>query len=479
MATPAAGFCRLRLRPVEPRRPLLRRVVLLALLAAATLGAAAPATSPAAPPAPRRISLAEALRLALAHNRTLRAAELERRAAAADITVARSALLPRLDTVENYSYTNNPVYVFSDLLLQQQFNAADFALNRLNFPSALSNFQSQVVFSQTLFDGGRGLAALRAARYGARAKSWQATRVRQQTEFAVIQAYYAAVLAERQTGVLERALAAARAHRAQARQRLAQGLVVRSDVLRTEVMVGTFMQERTMAQSELRVAWAQLAHVLGQEDQRLAPQQNLAPAPLAVRGRESLETLVAQAARQRPEVSIAEAQVNQAQAALTLARAEYLPTMNVAAAYENDSQELSRAGYNYWVFVYGRFNLFNGFASGARVDKARAELKRARTLREELLRGIGVQVEKAYRTLDAAEENLGVARRNRRYAADTLRILEDRYGAGLATNVSVLDAQTVREQAGLRLARAEVETLVDAAALNLAVGRAPAGSLEP
>ena len=54
-----------------------------------------------------------------------------------------------------------------------------------------------------------------------------------------------------------------------------------------------------------------------------------------------------------------------------------------------------------------------------------------------------------------------------------LKILEDRYGSGLATNVAVLDAQTAREEADMRLVAAQVSVAVDRAALNLAIGVEP------
>ena len=73
----------------------------------------------------------------------------------------------------------------------------------------------------------------------------------------------------------------------------------------------------------------------------------------------------------------------------------------------------------------------------------------------------------------AAEQGLEVARRNTAYAESALKILEDRYGSGLATNVTVLDTQTTREEADMRLVTAQVGVAVDRAALDLASGVEP------
>jgi outer membrane protein TolC len=147
------------------------------------------------------------------------------------------------------------------------------SLNNLNHPGFLSNFQSQVRLSFPLFAGGRLIAAYRAAGFAADAERSQTVQTRQRVEFAVILSYYAAVLAEQQVGVVDRALAAARAHLSRAQDLFERGMVVNSDVLRTKVLVGSFEQRRFQAESQLHIAWSSLAHTLGDEDRRLAPLQ--------------------------------------------------------------------------------------------------------------------------------------------------------------------------------------------------------------
>src|SRR6185503_5824404 len=65
----------------------------------------------------------------------------------------RAGYWPRVDVVESWQRSNQPVFVFSSLLAQRQFTAADFALNALNHPDAVDNFRSAVVIEQSLFDG--------------------------------------------------------------------------------------------------------------------------------------------------------------------------------------------------------------------------------------------------------------------------------------------------------------------------------------
>lgn len=441
-----------------------------ALLAIALGWAAARA---AEPPSARRISLARAIAIGLRRNRTFAAARFARAAAAADADVARGAMIPHLDAGENYSASDNPVQVFSDLLMQQDFTANNFALNSLNQPGFFSNFQSDVTLSFPVFAGGRLVAAWRAAGFDAQAARWREAEARQRMEFGVIRAYYAALLAERRVAVVARALAAARAHLAIARDRYRHGMAVNADVLRAEVTTGALEQQRIEAASGVAIARDELGHALGAEDQGLAPLEH--PPELAAAGNpgEPLPALMARAVAARPEIHAAQARLAAARQNVTIARADYLPTITVASVYENDSEMLTRAGNNAGVFVNARLNLFNGLATRARVDAAAARLRRLAVLTRDLDEAVRLQVSTAWRRLDAARQGLTVARRDVGYADAALKILDDRYGAGLAPNVAVLDAETAREQADMRLVGSEINAAVDRAALDLATGAEP------
>src|SRR6187401_192034 len=73
-------------------------------------------------------------------------------AAAERVRQARAGYWPKVDVAESWQRGNQPVFVFSSLLAQRQFTAADFALGALNHPEPLDNFRSAVMVEQSLFD---------------------------------------------------------------------------------------------------------------------------------------------------------------------------------------------------------------------------------------------------------------------------------------------------------------------------------------
>ena len=94
------------------------------------------------------LTLEQAIQIAMDGNRQLDIASASAEAAVQSTIEARSHLLPRVDLIEDFSWTTNPVYVFGNLLGQESFTAANFDIGFLNQPDSLTNFRTQVMVTQ-------------------------------------------------------------------------------------------------------------------------------------------------------------------------------------------------------------------------------------------------------------------------------------------------------------------------------------------
>src|SRR6476469_3927497 len=119
-----------------PRRPLTCLLLILGLAA------------PAAAQTP--LSLSDAIARARAHNPDAGSSAAGEREAAQRVTQQRAGYWPRVDVAESWQRGDQPVFVFSSLLSQRQFTAADFALDSLNHPDAVDNFRATVMIEQSL-----------------------------------------------------------------------------------------------------------------------------------------------------------------------------------------------------------------------------------------------------------------------------------------------------------------------------------------
>jgi outer membrane protein TolC len=154
-----------------------------------------------------------------------------------------------------------------------------------------------------------------------------------------------------------------------------------------------------------------------------------------------------------------------------VARADYYPSLSFVSQYESNTQKFTSSSENFAVFVTARWNLFNGFATQEKIAEARALLRRAQLLRDDLFHRVAKEVEQNLLALTVARRQVAIALQNVSQGEESLRIIKDRYSAGLARNVDVLDGEAALEQTEQDLLRARVNSQISRAHLNLATGQ--------
>ena len=92
--------------------------------------------------------------------------------------------------------------------------------------------------------------------------------------------------------------------------------------------------------------------------------------------------------------------------------------------------------------------IFNGGRTRGRLVEADAELRNRRNEAEDLKAGIYYEVRTAFLDLQAGREQLEVATRARDLAAQELVQARDRFAAGVAGNIEVVQAQEAVALAG-------------------------------
>lgn len=95
-------------------------------------------------PAQDDLTLRQAVHLALRSNPLVAAADAGEGKAEARIQQARSGYLPHANFSESFQRSNNPVFVFTSLLTQQQLSERNLEIGTVNHPEALNNYQSQL-----------------------------------------------------------------------------------------------------------------------------------------------------------------------------------------------------------------------------------------------------------------------------------------------------------------------------------------------
>jgi outer membrane protein TolC len=211
------------------------------------------------------------------------------------------------------------------------------------------------------------------------------------------------------------------------------------DAQRSQVELQTEQQRLTSQRADLVKEKRSLARIIGLRlDAEIDPQEKLlfTPAPPLPED-EALKTAV----NKRSDLKSAAAQLQAAEEALKAARSEHLPSVNV----------------NGYVGVEGiNPNSGNGVFSGtaslsvpvwqggrihADIEQAQAAIDQRRAEYQDQRGAVELDVRNAYTDFETAKDQVQVAESNRSLALQTLEQSQDRFTAGVATSVEVVQSQ--------------------------------------
>lgn len=427
------------------------------------------------PAAGKLLTLQEAVAVALEKNPTVQAVDAYADAVKQGITAAASGRYPRLDFSEGFARGNNPVYVFGSLLTQRQFTERNFELGFLNTPPPLDNFRTQFTASMPLWDAGQTLRRVRDARLEAQSAVRAGDRTRQEVIFNVIEAYLNGLLARENVRVAQAAVEASKADLARAQARQEQGLAVPSDLLSAQVQLAQAQEDLLRAQNGVAVADAALNVAMGLPEDAPVDVQGQLGEVMFEAG--TLAERQAKALQARPDFRQIEIGRERAANGVHMARADFLPKVNLFGAWEEDNQTfLTRGGNNWALGATLTFNLFDGGSNRARLKESQARQRQAEAMRSQRAAAVRLQVRQAYLNLTTARDRVDVSRGAASQAEESLRIIQNRYEAGLSAITDLLRAETARTSAQKNFLNAIFDYRLGYAALELATGELSADS---
>jgi len=217
------------------------------------------------------------------------------------------------------------------------------------------------------------------------------------------------------------------------------GLVAGIDVLRAEVQLSTEIQRATFNANEFEKAKLQLARAIGLPlGQDFALDANLPGLPLSDL---TVDSAIEQAYRTRPDYQAALERVRAAEATRRAAASSLLPTVRVNADYGDIGLSPSDAQVTYALSGVVSIPIFQGGRFRGKLLEADADLRQRRAEAEDLKASIYYEVRTAFLDLEATAQQLKTGTRARDLAAQQLIQSRDRFAAGVASNIEVVQAQ--------------------------------------
>ena len=390
------------------------------------------------------LTLVDAVEIALRRNPLTRSTSAGRQLADAELSEAHSRRLPSLITAGSFTRSNNPVFVFGSLLEQGRFGPTNFAIDSLNHPDAVNNFRSSLTLRFPVFDQRESQTRITTARIQQRQADEQTSLVEQQIRFEVIKSYYGLLLTREKLKVAEEAVRTAEADVKRARDLVETGVVVQSDLLAARVQLSQFRQQQIQMAGDLVTAVAALNVALGLPvDTPQRPSAELVDRRFVV---DSVDVLSSQALDNRPDYKRVVLSSQATTARLHGARGEWLPRVDAFVSAGRSSEHFTNGSGDYAAGATVSFNLFDA-GRKSRIARAQASQAIANAEQEQLANQIHFEVVRASQQYVAARERLEVVLEVSAQARETLRIVQDRYHAGITTITELLHAETALVQA--------------------------------
>jgi len=431
-------------------------VLLLALLWAAPGAAQEPLTLP------------QAISVTLVNNPAVRAAEAGGKEAAERLEQARAGYFPRVNVVESWQRSDQPVFVFSSLLSQRRFGLENFRIDALNHPDATNNFRAMFAVEQPIFDGTRTPSAIKAARIGQSIATLDRERLAADLTLAATRAYGQVLQAQAARHAADAAVASADEDLRRATRRRDAGLETDANVLAIDVQLAQMRERQIRAERDEAIARVELNELMGIDLERA---YTLADVPPPAAQSPDARALEAAAIGARPELRRASLQRELALAQRAVVKSALLPQVSLQAGLELNGGTFGDRASAWLVGTQVSWNLFSGGANQARLREATFAAERARAERDRLEAGIRVEVRSALARLDAARAREAVGRKAVEQARESQRIIRDRYGAGLSPASELLRANLALVDAEALRVGALVDVVVGEAALDRAIGK--------
>lgn len=245
------------------------------------------------------------------------------------------------------------------------------------------------------------------------------------------------------------------------------------DVLRAQVELKTQQQRLLAQQNQFDIDKLVLARAIGlPAGQTFDVADQIPFAPLSgLTQQEALRMALAQ----RPDYQGARKAVQGAEEAVRAAHAQWYPTVGIDGFYGDWGPTLASSHGVFTLAAALNFNIFNGGRIRSDVEQARAVLKQRTDELADLGGRIDFQVRTAFLDIHTAAEQVAVAQANLQLANETLEQARDRFSAGVANTIEVVQAQESVAAANDSIISALYAHNVAKAALARALGLAEQG----
>ena len=431
---------------------------------------------------PKLLNLEQSLQIAKQSNLTILAAEQKLKSAEAQISVARSALMPRISANGNYTYFKDvqksviqaeggfgfpiPGEEMNDMSIPSVDNESE--LIELEF-GAHHNIQGTVSLSQPVFAWGRYYHNYQAAKLGYEAAQKELTAAYEKLRLNVYEAFYRVLITQEFVKVAEQSVELVEKQLGIAQTSLDAGAATNFDVLRAKVQLANAKSQVIRAKNGVKIAknaYKTLLNLPLADDISVEGSFEIPEVKI------KLDELIKQALEKRPEITRSQLNEQAGQKQLSVAKTRNLPDFAFFSNYQiSHSERLTEMNRIWSLGLQINIPIFDGFASRAAVKQSESVLKQLQIGTEQVMSIVETEVRNAYLALLEAKTLIDVQRETVAQAQESVRIATIRFENGMITTVELTDTQLALIQSKVNRLQAQHDYVIGLARLEKAIGQ--------
>lgn len=370
-------------------------------------------------------------------NLQLKITEKSYQSAKADYNQSNALFLPNINVSYTGISTTNPLMAFGSKLNQEILTQADFNPVLLNDPAKIQNFATKIEIQQPLINID-GLYERQAAKAKMEASQLQTERTKEYLELEVSKAYMQLQLAYKAVKVLEKADVTGKANLKLVENYFKQGMLQKTDLLNVQVRVNEINNQLQYAKSNVQNASDYLAFLLNEDTNGkvFKPLEEL-------ENTISIESLNTEISENRKDIQAMNKSSEAYQKMMQSSKMGFLPRLNAFGSYElYDDKFLQTDAKGYLVGAQLSWNVFDGYKSIGKYDKAKADFQKAEVETEQYKKQSQLELNKTNRQLKDAENKVNLSQLAFEQSQEAFRIRQNRFAQGLEKTTDLLQSET-------------------------------------
>ncbi len=308
------------------------------------------------------------------------------------------------------------------------------------------DYNASVRVLQNLYTGGAVTSQMAIARLSVERQEYEFQEIANRVAMEVRIAFNEALLNRAKVRVREDSVRVLEEELKSQQERLSAGIVGTLNVSRAEVTLANERPELINARTQLMNSYLRLGELCGINFEAQSDK-----APFEISGElnyhaqhAELSESLARADTNRPEIKARQKDIEIQDRQYKLDQSELRPQVQFFSGYEvyseRDPAVGSELNHGYLVGVNANWHVFDGFATKGRLQATRARREAAAQALEAARRSVASEVRSAFFDLDQAERVLRTETENVHTADESLEIARTNLGAGLGTQLDILQA---------------------------------------